>query len=174
MDKIVIFLAILSTVITGHPFGSNLPDVRPLNTTSAIEGNPVYFKFSPSLGEATCGGVYPTSISVTFMSDVFTIGEDCLDFINLIGGKKANTKVDVIILCPGTEPEGVGEDEDKTKVMLFTKERIIANPDIANTQWADVTLQATSRRQNKVVAAQAGLSVKALAEGGFKINEMAC
>ncbi len=171
-------LILLSTMLLAVAFSSPMVPIPPhltaRNSTLAAASSPVLFKLNPGIINAMCTEVYSTKISVQYTTDDFTLSDDCRDFLNLMGGLKAKTGVDVVIICSGTQTKGTGEDEDKLKVILFVPGMILADRTIKGTQWIDVTLQATSIPTNKVVSTPAIVSVNVNDKDGFTISQLTC
>ena len=173
MTVLILFTMVLAMAF-GIPIDPVLIHVTTINNTSIAASSPVLFKFNPTIIDVTCTGVYATKLSVQYTSDDFTLSDDCRNFLNLMGGLKAKTDVDVVIVCSGTPPKGTGEDEDKLKLMLFVTGTSIANKEAKGTQWVDILLQATSIPKDKVVATSALVGVNTNDKDEFTISQLTC
>jgi hypothetical protein len=176
MMKSIIFLVLtLTSLVSGGPLFCSSSNATTGNTTLVAEGDsPAYFRVEPGISNALCSGVYATKIRVQYGSDQFSLAPGCLNFLDLIGGMKANTDVDMVIICQGAEPKGTGDDDNKIKVVFVSRNNSIGNPEISGTQWVEVRLQAISLEQNKVASTPAFLGVKLNDEGTFTITTLYC
>lgn len=174
MMSLMLLVAMMLAMVLCNPIVLVSTHVAAINNTLAAASSPVLFKFNPGIVDAMCTGVYATKLSVQYTSDDFTISDHCRDFLNLMGGLKAKTDVDAVIICSGTPPKGTGEDEDKLKLMFFVTGTSIAEKEAKGTQWIDVLLQATSIPKNKVVATSALVGVNVNDKDEFTISQLTC
>ena len=174
MRSLIAMIAIVLAIALGSPTDRRSSILSTRNNTMVTASSPVLFKFGPSIINAMCSDVYATRISVQYTSDDFTLNDDCRAFLDLMGGLKAQTDVDVLFVCQGTKTKGTGDDENKLKMMFFVTSDVLVDGKSKDSQWIAALLQATSIPKDKVVAVPASVDVDFSDEDGFTVNQFTC